>query len=65
VPRSRMSGAIPPLAQYAFMAWCSVKAEEQLYLYLYLYPSNIHLNLHENQVELTDFFKKQLMSLVP
>jgi hypothetical protein len=23
-----MSGAIPPLPQYAFMAWCSVKAQE-------------------------------------
>jgi hypothetical protein len=30
----RMSGAIPPLPQYAFMAWCSVKAQGQLYLYL-------------------------------
>jgi hypothetical protein len=26
VPRSRMCGAIPPLPQYAFMAWCSVKS---------------------------------------
>jgi len=24
--RSRMRGAVPPL-QYAFMAWCSVKAQ--------------------------------------
>jgi hypothetical protein len=23
-------------AQYAFMAWCSVKAQEQLYLYFYV-----------------------------
>jgi hypothetical protein len=30
----RMSGAIPPLAQDAFMAWCSVKGQGQLYLYL-------------------------------
>jgi hypothetical protein len=29
-----MSGALPPLPQYAFMAWCSVKAQGQLYLYL-------------------------------
>jgi hypothetical protein len=29
-----MSGAIPPLPQYAFMAWCSVKAQGQLYLLL-------------------------------
>jgi hypothetical protein len=32
VPRSRMRGAIPPLSQYVFMAWCSVKAQGQLYL---------------------------------
>jgi len=25
VPKSRIRGAIPPLSQYAFMAWCSVK----------------------------------------
>jgi hypothetical protein len=30
-----MSGAIPSLPQYALMAWCSVKAQGQLYLYLY------------------------------
>jgi len=28
-----MSGAIHPLPQYAFMAWCLVKAQGQLYLY--------------------------------
>jgi len=27
VPGSRKSGAIPPLPQYVFMAWCSVKAQ--------------------------------------
>jgi hypothetical protein len=30
----RMRGAMTPLPQYAFMAWCSVKAQGQLYLYL-------------------------------
>jgi hypothetical protein len=25
-----MSGAIPPLPHYAFMAWCSVKAQEYM-----------------------------------
>jgi len=30
-----MSGAVGPLPQYAFMAWCSVKAQGQLYLYVY------------------------------
>jgi len=33
VQRSRIGGAIPPLPQYAFMVWCSVKAQG-LYLYL-------------------------------
>jgi hypothetical protein len=28
-----MSEAIPPLPQYAFMAWCSVKAWGKLYLF--------------------------------
>jgi len=32
VPRLRMHGAIPQLPQYALMAWCSVKAQRQLYL---------------------------------
>jgi hypothetical protein len=27
-----MSGAIHPLTQYAFMAWCLVKTQGQLYL---------------------------------
>jgi hypothetical protein len=31
-----MSGAIPPLPQYAFMAWCSVEARGQIYICLYL-----------------------------
>jgi hypothetical protein len=29
-----MSGVIHPLPQYAFMAWCLVKAQGPLYLYL-------------------------------
>jgi len=33
----RMSGTIPPLPQYAFMALCSVKAQGQLYLCLYMW----------------------------
>jgi hypothetical protein len=36
-----MSGAIPPLLQYAFMEWCSVKAQGQLYLY--------HLTQHSHR----------------
>jgi hypothetical protein len=30
----RTSGAVLPLPQYAFMAWCTVKLQGQLYLYL-------------------------------
>jgi len=33
-PKSRMSGAICPLPQYAIMVRCSVKEQGQLYLYL-------------------------------
>jgi hypothetical protein len=32
-----MNGAILPLPQYPFMAWCLVKAEEQLYNLLYTF----------------------------
>jgi hypothetical protein len=35
VLRSRMHGAIPPLLQYAFMVWCSVKAQGHFYLTFY------------------------------
>jgi hypothetical protein len=31
VTRSRIRGAIPPLLQYAFTMWCSVKAQGKLY----------------------------------
>jgi hypothetical protein len=44
-----MSGAIPPLPQYTFMAWCSVKAQGQLYLYLYCFQEP-RLRVFENRV---------------
>jgi len=31
-----MSGAISPLPQYAFVVWCSFKAQGQLYLLPYI-----------------------------
>jgi hypothetical protein len=34
VPRSRKGWRYTSLPQYAFMAWCSVEAQGQLYLYL-------------------------------
>jgi hypothetical protein len=39
-----MPGAIPPLPQFAFMAWCSVKAQGYLYLYLFYFTCCITLN---------------------
>jgi len=39
VPRSRMRGAMPPLTQYVFMAWCLVKHRDNFTL-LYLYVIN-------------------------
>jgi hypothetical protein len=36
VQRSRLHGAILPLSQYAFMAWCSVKGKSKgIYIYIY------------------------------
>jgi hypothetical protein len=32
-----MRGDNPPLPQYAYVVWCSVKAQGHLYLYLYLH----------------------------
>jgi hypothetical protein len=41
LPRTRMRGAIAPVPQYAFMAWCTVKIQGQLYLYLHFYCRKI------------------------
>jgi len=35
VPRSRVRGAILPLPQYVFMAWCSFKTQGHIYLHNY------------------------------
>jgi hypothetical protein len=50
-----MSGAIHPLPQYAFMAWCSVKAQGQLYLYCsqsFIQCEVEALSVREKQLEL-------------
>jgi hypothetical protein len=44
----RMSGYIPPLPQYAFMARCFVKAWGQLYLYLYVNFITVCYKEHNN-----------------
>jgi hypothetical protein len=37
----RMSGALPPLSQYAFIAWCS---DTQGQLYLFTFVSSFHMS---------------------
>jgi hypothetical protein len=41
-----MSGAIHPLPQYAFMAWCLVKARGQLYLIIIIIIIIIIININ-------------------
>jgi hypothetical protein len=48
-----MCGAIPPLPQYAFMAWCLVKAQGQFYLYLYLNTEKVGRTERENWILLS------------
>jgi len=38
-----MGGAIPPLPQYAFMAWCLVKAQDNFTFYLLLHDHNTEI----------------------
>jgi hypothetical protein len=44
-----MSETIPPLPQYALMAWCSVKAQGQLYLYILLNEYELFLVVGEGE----------------
>jgi hypothetical protein len=45
-PIQWVPGAIPPLPQYAFMAWCSVKIEAQGQLYLsFTFTMDLHPQL--------------------
>jgi hypothetical protein len=45
----RMSGVIHPLPQYAFMAWCSVKAQGYFYLYLLSVQKFQRRNMHKGK----------------
>jgi hypothetical protein len=49
-----MSGAVPPLPQYAFMAWCSVKAQGQLYLLLQKCLEKLRVSLVKLTLFLTE-----------
>jgi nitroimidazol reductase NimA-like FMN-containing flavoprotein (pyridoxamine 5'-phosphate oxidase superfamily) len=44
-----MSVAIPSLPQYAFMAWCSVKAQGQLYLLLHTEEAKYLFRKYKNR----------------
>jgi hypothetical protein len=61
VPRSRMLGAMPPLPQYAFMAWRSIKAQGQIYLYL---CCNLGLDDELNLFKQENSFKIFCLNLV-
>jgi hypothetical protein len=56
-----MHGAIPPLPQYASMAWCSLKAEGQLYLYLKILQIDTELadaiTASQEQKRISSFYK--------
>jgi hypothetical protein len=52
-----MSGDIPPLLQYAFMAWCLVKEKAQGQLYLL--DRKYHINYREQLVERDFNWKKR------
>jgi len=61
-----MRGDIPTLPRYAFMAWCSVKAQGQIYLYL-TSKSRLHGSYHlsERQKILKHFDVEVLWAVTP
>jgi hypothetical protein len=44
VARSRMREAVPPLSQYAFMEWCSVKVERGHIFIIAQFLSNLRIH---------------------
>jgi hypothetical protein len=54
VPRSRMRGAIPPLPQYVFMAWCLVKRRDNSALCVMYQIRSSPLNLITLTVHIKD-----------
>jgi len=55
-----MSGAIPPLPQYAFVAWCLLKAQGELYTYIYN-DLNIYIYIYKCFQQLETFFCVRLI----
>jgi hypothetical protein len=58
-----MRGAIPPLPQYAFMAWCSVKAQGHLYLYTKLWSENFEEMLVRPRYKWEDIIRRVLTEI--
>jgi hypothetical protein len=58
-----MSGVILSLPQYAFMAWCSVKSQGQLYLYLL--PLTLSYEVMSSQSKEGNFDYLHTHSLTP
>jgi len=47
-----MFGAIPPLPQYVFMAWCSVKKEQGRLCFYFTFTFTFFVMLTEKRLEL-------------
>jgi hypothetical protein len=47
-----MGGAVPPLPQYAFIAWCSVRGSTgTTLLYFYLYESETWVSRPDERIQ--------------
>jgi hypothetical protein len=56
-----MGGAVPPLPQYAFMAWCSVRgAQGHHHVYKNLLLDPILGQMNQSHILITSFFKINL-----
>jgi hypothetical protein len=66
VPRSRMRGAMPPLPQYVIMAWCSVKAQGQIYLYFLLVGKHNyidHVSIYKSRHSITVYVLTVILTI--
>jgi hypothetical protein len=65
MPRSKDEWSYTSTPQYAFMAWCSVKAQGQLYLYLYLWMDIDTLGIEKRDISVaTDAVTKGITQWV-
>jgi hypothetical protein len=59
-----MSEAVTPLPQYAFMAWCLVKAQGQLFTFYNLLNSN-HMKELNGRIILKLILEEQAVMMTP